>query len=173
MSKKKLFFENPKLTKVNSQKRVCLYSQTWLIVNKKILAIVVFFVFCLCHSCCNTYTRWPFAHILLAVVLIKWIIFAVFEAWSNYITWRSVKRTIKHVADVVLLRNKINRPTNLNESFLYQTFRFGLKRWQFQKKLVPVVRALSTSNNRLCKCFVLSAWACVNDHAFNLIYQAC
>ena len=101
----------------------------------------------------------------------------------------SVKGAIGRVADSVLLgrdsnrdpdrypsnsihdsNNKVDDFTNLGDGSLYQIFRCGSKRCQFQKKVVPVNNILSTTTNRLYKCIVPAGSTCVNDHSSNVVY---
>ena len=108
--------------------------------------------------------------------------------------WRSsVKGTIGHVADSVLLGKDTNRDTDRyransihdsnNDSFNYNVrgfnnlgegcssyiFRCGSKRYQFQNKFIPVNNILSTTTNRLYKCIVPAGSTYVNDHSFNVV----
>ena len=88
----------------------------------------------------------------------------------------SVKGTIGHVADSVLLdrdsnwdpdrywansiqdrnnnTNDVDGYNNLGDGSLSHIFRCGSKRYQFQNKFVPVNNTLSTTTNRLNKCNV-------------------
>ena len=106
----------------------------------------------------------------------------------------SVKGTIGHVADSVLLGRDLNRDLdrycadsihvcnnnnfndnvddliNLGDSFLYHIFRCGSKRCQFQNKIIPLNNILSTTTNRLYKCIVPAGSTYVNDHSSNVVY---
>ena len=90
----------------------------------------------------------------------------------------SVKGTIGHIADSVLLgrdsnrdpdcyqvnwihdsninnsNNNVDNLTNLSDSSLYHYFRCGSTRCQFQNKFIPVNNILSATTNRLYKCIV-------------------
>ena len=107
---------------------------------------------------------------------------------------RSVKGTIGHVADSVLLSrdsnqdpdhyranlihdsnnnnsyNNVDGFKNLGDGPLSHIFKCGSKRCQFQKKFVPVNNILSTTTNRLYKCIVTAGSAYVDDHSSNVIY---
>ena len=104
----------------------------------------------------------------------------------------SVKGTIGHVADSVLLdrdsnwdpdrywansiqdRNNntsdVDGYNNLGDGSLSHIFRCGSKRCQFQNKFVPVNNILSTTTNRLYKCIVPAGSTYVNDHSSNVVY---
>ena len=106
----------------------------------------------------------------------------------------SVKRTIAHVADSVLLGRDLNRDpdcyqansihdrnnnnsnnnvdsfNNLGEDSLSHIFRCGSKRCQFQNRFVPVNNMLSTATNRFYKCFVPASSTYVNEHSSNVVY---
>ena len=106
----------------------------------------------------------------------------------------SVKGTIGHVADSVLLGRDLNRDLdrywadsihvcnnnnfndnvddliNLGDGFLYHIFRCGSKRCQFQNKIIPLNNILSTTTNRLYKCIVPAGSTYVNDHSSNVVY---
>ena len=106
----------------------------------------------------------------------------------------SVKGTIGHVADSVLLGRDSNRDpdryransihdsnnnnsynnvdgfNNLGDGSLSHIFRCGSKRCQFQNKFVPVNNILSTTTNRLYKCIVPAGSTYVNDHSSNVVY---
>ena len=102
----------------------------------------------------------------------------------------SVKGTIGHVADSVLLARNSNRYRansihdshnnnsnnnldafdNLGDGSLSHIFRCDSKRCQFQNKFVPVNNILSTTTNRLYKCIVPAGSTYVNDHSSNVVY---
>ena len=106
----------------------------------------------------------------------------------------SLKGTIDHVADSVLLdtdsnrdpdryransihdsnndnsNNNVDNLTNLGDGSLYHIFRCGSRRCQFQNKFIPVNNVLSTTTNRLYKCIVPAGSAYVNDHSSNVVY---
>ena len=106
----------------------------------------------------------------------------------------SVKGTIGHVADSVLLsRNSTRDPfhyranliydsnnnnsynnlygfNNLGDASLSHIFRCGSKHCQFQNKFVLVNNILSTTTNRLFKCIVPIGSTYVNDHLSNVVY---
>ena len=106
---------------------------------------------------------------------------------------RSVKGTIGHVIDSVLLRRDLNRDpdcyransiydsndnnsdkivddlTNLGDDSLYYIFRCGSKRCQFQSKFIPVNSILSTATKRLYKCIVSAGLISVNNRSSNLV----
>ena len=106
----------------------------------------------------------------------------------------SLKGTIDHVADSVLLdtdsnrdpdryransihdsnndnsNNNVENLTNLGDGSLYHIFRCGSRRCQFQNKFIPINNVLSTTTNRLYKCIVPAGSAYVNDHSSNVVY---
>ena len=108
--------------------------------------------------------------------------------------WSSVKGTIDHVADSVLLGRDSNRDpdryrgnsihdsnndncndnvdgfNNLGDNCLSHIFRCGSKLCQLQNKFVPVNNILSTTTNRLYKCIILAGSTYVNDRSPNVVY---
>ena len=111
-----------------------------------------------------------------------------------YLLRSSVKETIAHVADSVLLGRDSNRDpdhyransiydssnnnsnnnvdgfNNLGDGSLSRIFRCSSKRCQFHNKFVPVNNILSTTTNRLCKCIVPAGSTHVNDHTSCVVY---
>ena len=105
----------------------------------------------------------------------------------------SVKGTIGHVADSVLLgrdsngdpdrcransihesnndssNNNVDGFNNLGDDSLSHIFRCGSKRFQIQNKFVPVNNILSATTNKLYKCIVLAGSTNVNDHSSNVV----
>ena len=106
----------------------------------------------------------------------------------------SIKGTIGHVADSVLLGRDSNRDpdryransihysnhdnsninvdgfNNLGDGFLSHIFRCGSKRCQFQIKFFSVNNILSTTTSRLYKCIVPASSTSVNYHSSNMVY---
>ena len=106
----------------------------------------------------------------------------------------SVKGTIGHVADSVLLGrdsnsdpdcyrsnsihdsnnnnsyNNVDSFNNFGDGSLSHIFRCGSKHCQFQNKFVLVNNILSTTTNRLFKCIVPIGSTYVNDHPSNVVY---
>ena len=105
----------------------------------------------------------------------------------------SVKGTIGHVTDSVLLGRDSNRDpdryransihdsnnnnsynvdgfSNLGDGSLSHMFRCGSKRCQVQNKFVPVNNILSTTTNILYKCIVSAGSTDVNAHSSNVVY---
>ena len=106
----------------------------------------------------------------------------------------SVKGTIGHVVDSVLLGRDSNRdPDHYRENSIHDSnndnsdnnvdgfnslgdgssshiFRCGSKRCQFQNKFVPVNNMLSTTTNRLYKCILPAGSPYLNDHSSNVVY---
>ena len=73
-----------------------------------------------------------------------------------------------------LIHDRNNNPTdnvddltNLSEGSLYNIFRCGSKRCQFQNKFINVNNTLSTTTNRL---YVLFLLVHVNDYSSNVVY---
>ena len=106
----------------------------------------------------------------------------------------SVKGTIGHVADSIMLGRDLNRDpdryrvnsirdssnnnsnsnvndlTNLGDGSLCHIFKCGSKRCQFQNKFIRVNNKLSITTNRLYKCIVPAGSTNVNDHSSNVVY---
>ena len=111
-----------------------------------------------------------------------------------YLLGNSVKETIAHVADSILLGRGSNRDpdhyransiydssnnnsnnnvdgfNNLGDGSLPHVFRCGSKRCQFCNKFVPASNILSTTTNRLCKYSVPAVSTYANDHSSCVVY---
>ena len=106
----------------------------------------------------------------------------------------SLKGTLGHVADCVLLCRDLNRDAdryqansihdsnnnssnnnvegfnNLGDGSLSHIFRYGSKCCHFQNKFIPDNNILSTTTNRLYKCNVPAGSTYVNDLSSNMAF---
>ena len=66
--------------------------------------------------------------------------------------------------------NNVEDLKSLGDSSLYNVFRCGSKRCQFQNKFIHVTKILNTTTNRLYKCIASAGSTLVKDHSSNMVY---